>query len=420
MRQDDDHAASPAFPAVLPVAVSGVRASSPDGATEAAAPPAQAKAAQAKPEPAKPEPAKSAPAKPEPVKPEPPRAAGRRRDRAPLPVVMAACAALLLITMVAGVGLGSVGLSPAAVLHVVSEQLSGHPDNTVAGIIVWQIRLPRVLLAAVVGAALTTAGVVVQVLVRNALADPFLLGVSSGASVGATAVLLLGAFASLGVWAISVGSVLGALVAMAVVFGVSQSGRGLAPTQLILCGVVLSAMFESVTSFLIFRGNPQATQSVLFWLLGSFGLASWNQLPIPALALVAVMAYLLAQGRSLNALAMGAEPAAALGIDVQQLRRNLFFAASLLAGVSVAVSGVIGFVGLVVPHIVRLIVGSDHRRVLPVGVLFGASFMVLGDLLARTIVAPQEMPMGVITAFIGAPTLLILIRRRPYLYGATQ
>jgi iron complex transport system permease protein len=333
---------------------------------------------------------------------------------------MAACAALLLITMVAGVGLGSVGLSPAAVLHVVSEQLSGHPDNTVAGIIVWQIRLPRVLLAAVVGAALTTAGVVVQVLVRNALADPFLLGVSSGASVGATAVLLLGAFASLGVWAISVGSVLGALVAMAVVFGVSQSGRGLAPTQLILCGVVLSAMFESVTSFLIFRGNPQATQSVLFWLLGSFGLASWNQLPIPALALVAVMAYLLAQGRSLNALAMGAEPAAALGIDVQQLRRNLFFAASLLAGVSVAVSGVIGFVGLVVPHIVRLIVGSDHRRVLPVGVLFGASFMVLGDLLARTIVAPQEMPMGVITAFIGAPTLLILIRRRPYLYGATQ
>jgi iron complex transport system permease protein len=184
--------------------------------------------------------------------------------------------------------------------------------------------------------------------------------------------------------------------------------------------VVLSAMFESVTSSLIFRGNPQATQSVLFWLLGSFGLASWNQLPIPVLALVAVMVYLLAQGRSLNALAMGAEPAAALGIDVQRLRRNLFFAASLLAGVCVAVSGVIGFVGLVVPHIVRLMVGSDHRRVLPTGVLFGASFMVLGDLLARTIVAPQEMPMGVITAFIGAPTLLILIRRRPYLYGATQ
>jgi iron complex transport system permease protein len=349
----------------------------------------------------------------------PPRRA-RRRDRVPLPIVLVGCAVLLLVTMVLGVGIGSVPLSPAAVWQVVDAHLAGRPDNTVPGIIVWQIRLPRVLLAAVVGAALTTAGSVVQVLVRNALADPFLLGVSSGASVGATAVLLLGAFASLGVWAISVGSVLGALVAMSAVFLVSQQARQLAPTQLILCGVVLSSMFESVTSFLIFRGNPQATQSVLFWMLGSFGLASWSQLPIPALALVVVMAYLLGQGRLLNALAMGAEPAASLGVDVQRLRRNLFFATSLLAGVAVAVSGVIGFVGLVVPHIVRLMVGSDHRRVLPVGVLFGASFMVLGDLLARTIVAPQEMPIGVITAFIGAPTLIVLIRRRPYLFGATQ
>jgi iron complex transport system permease protein len=345
---------------------------------------------------------------------------GRWRERTPLAVVLVVCAAALFVTMTLGVGIGSVPLSPVAVWHVVAGGLAGHPENTVAGIIVWQIRLPRVLLAAVVGAALTTAGAVVQVLVRNALADPFLLGVSSGASVGATAVLLLGVFASLGVWAISVGSILGALAAMAAVFAVSRSGRGLAPTQLILCGVVLSALFESVTSFLIFRGNPQATQSVLFWLLGSFGLASWNQLPIPALALAAAMIYLMAQARALNAMAMGAEPAASLGVDVRRLRRNLFVVTSLMAGVAVAVSGVIGFVGLVVPHIVRLMVGSDHRRVLPTGVLFGASFMVLGDLLARTIVAPQEMPIGVITAFIGAPTLIVLIRRRPYLYGATQ
>ncbi len=242
---------------------------------------------------------------------------------------------------------------------------------------------------------------------------------SSGASVGATAVLLFGTLASLGAWAISVGSVIGALGAMAAVFLVSRQRRALAPTQLILCGVVLSALFESVTSFLIFRGNPQATQSVLFWLLGSFGLATWPQLPIPVIALAVAMVYLLTQGRALNALAMGSEPAAALGIDVQGLRRNLFIVTSLMAGVAVAVSGIIGFVGLVIPHIVRLMVGSDHRRVLPVGVLFGASFMVLGDLLARTIVAPQEMPIGVITAFIGAPTLIFLIRRRPYLYGAS-
>jgi iron complex transport system permease protein len=334
--------------------------------------------------------------------------------------VLAACTVLLLITMTAAVAIGSVPLSPAAVWQAIADHLTGHADNTVAGVIVWQIRLPRVLLAAVVGAALTTAGATVQVMVRNALADPFLLGVSSGASVGATAVLLLGVFASLGVWAISVGSVLGAVVAMAAVFLVSRRGRQLAPTQLILCGVVLAAMFEAVTSYLIFRANPQATQSVLFWLMGSFGLASWNQLPIPVVALIAVMAYLLAHARPLNALAMGAEPAASLGIEVARLRRNLFFASSLLAGVCVAVSGIIGFVGLVVPHIVRLMVGSDHRRVLPVGVVFGAWFMVVGDLLARTIVAPQEMPIGVITAFIGAPTLLVLIRRRPYAYGTTE
>jgi iron complex transport system permease protein len=215
-------------------------------------------------------------------------------------------------------------------------------------------------------------------------------------------VLLFGAFASLGVWAISAGSVLGAVGAMGAVFLVSRSGRALAPTQLILCGVVLSALFESVTSFLIFRGNPQATQAVLFWPLGSFGLASWPQLPIPAVVLAAAIGYLVTRGRALNALALGPGPAAALGVEV-----------------AVAVSGVIGFVGLVVPHIVRLMVGSDHRRVLPVGAVFGAAFMVTGDLLARVIVAPQEMPIGVITAFIGAPVLIVLIRRRPYRYGAS-
>jgi len=349
-----------------------------------------------------------------------PRSFQRWRGRLPLPAVLLACLVLLIVAMTFGVGVGPVPLSPRAVWQVIFDHLTGHPKNTVADAIVWEIRLPRVLLAAVVGAALTTAGAVVQVLVRNALGDPFLLGISSGASVGATTVLLFGVFASLGIWAISVGSVIGAFFAMATVFLVSRTGRQLPPTQLILCGVVLSALFEAVTSFLIFRGNPMATQSVLFWLLGSFGQANWEQLPIPAVALVVGMGYLLAQARSLNALAMGTEPAASLGVDVQRLRRNLFIVTSLMVGVAVAVSGVIGFVGLVVPHIVRLMVGSDHRRVLPVGVLFGAAFMVIADLLARTIVAPQEMPIGVITAFIGAPTLIVLIRRRSYLYGTTQ
>ncbi|HEY4376936.1 MAG TPA: iron ABC transporter permease [Acidimicrobiales bacterium] len=340
--------------------------------------------------------------------------------RVPLPVALAISGALLVGVVAVGVAIGPTSIGLGTVWHVVAAHLTGHASNSTADDIVWQIRVPRVLLAALVGATLATAGTVVQALVRNSLADPFLLGISSGASVGATAVLLFGVFAALGIWALSVGSILGALVATLAVFSIARRGGRLQPVQLILCGVVLSAMFESVASFLLFKGNPQATQSVLFYLLGSFGNATWSQLPIPAGVLLLSLAYLLAQARPLNTLAMGSDAAASLGLDVRRLRRNLFIVASAMAGVAVAVSGVIGFVGLVVPHIVRLLVRSDHRRVLPVGMLVGASFMVLGDLLARTIVAPQEMPIGVVTAFVGAPVLLVLIRRRPYLYGATE
>ena len=334
-------------------------------------------------------------------------------------LVLVVCGLLLVAAITAGVWVGSVGLSPGSVWTVIWDHVTGHPRNTTSDAIVWELRLPRVLLAAVVGAALTTAGTVVQVLVRNALADPFLLGVSSGASVGATSVLLFGVFSGLGLWALSTGAILGALVAMVLVFLVARQGGSLAPLQLTLCGVVLAGLFESITSFLIFRGNPQATQSVLFWLLGSFGNAAWSQLPGPALGLGLAAVYLMAQARALNALAMGPDAATSLGVNVNALRRDLFLVTSLIAGLSVAVSGVIGFVGLVIPHIVRLLVGSDHRRTLPVGALVGASFMVLSDLLARTVVAPQEMPIGVITAIIGAPTLIVLIRRRTYMYGGT-
>ncbi len=334
--------------------------------------------------------------------------------------ILLACVVLLAVAITVGVGAGSVSLSPGTVWSVIWDHIASHPQAGVADAIVWELRLPRVLLAAVIGAALTTAGAVVQVLVRNALADPFLLGVSSGASVGATAVLLFGAFAGLGLWALSTGAILGALGAMVLVFLVARQGGSLAPLQLTLCGVVLAGLFESITSFLIFRGNPQATQSVLFWLLGSFGDASWSQLPGPAVGLLLAMAYLVSQARSLNALSMGEDDATSLGVNVARLRRNLFLVTSLIAGLSVAVSGVIGFVGLVIPHIVRLLVGSDHRRTLPVGALLGASFMVFSDLLARTVVSPQEMPIGVITAIIGAPALIVLIRRRTYMYGGTK
>ena len=223
--------------------------------------------------------------------------------------------------------------------------------------------------------------------------------------------------ASLGLWALSVGSIAGALVAMVLVFAVARESGQLTPTRLLLCGVALAAMFEALASFLLFRGNPQATDAVLFWLLGSFGRATWSQLWFPAATLTVAVAYLVVQARRLNALAVGAETATSLGVDVKRLRRNLFVVTSIVAGVAVAVSGIIGFVGLVVPHIVRLGVGSDHRKTLLVGLVWGATFMVLADIVARTVVAPQEMPVGVVTAFIGAPVFIVLLRRGSYRFG---
>jgi iron complex transport system permease protein len=327
--------------------------------------------------------------------------------------------ALVVVVMVLGVMIGSTSLGVKQVLDVLWGHFGSGVHDVIADQIIWQIRLPRVLLAALIGAALTTAGTVLQALVRNPLADPFILGISSGASVGATAVLLFGTLSSLGLWALSVGSIAGALLAMVTVFVLAVDDGRLTPTRLVLSGVALSAMFSAVASYLLFQGNQVATSSVVFWLLGSFGRASWGQLHLPAISLALAMLYLLSQARALNALSVGAETATALGVDVERLRRRLFVVTSVVAGVAVAVSGVIGFVGLVVPHIVRLAMGNDHRVTLPVGLLWGAAFMVAADLLSRVLVPPQEMPVGVITAFIGGPIFLILIRRRAYSMGGS-
>jgi iron complex transport system permease protein len=322
--------------------------------------------------------------------------------------------------MVLGVMIGPTTQGVGTVIRTLWAHVTGHDAaDVVADQIVWRIRLPRVLLAAVVGAALTTSGTVLQALVRNPLADPFILGISSGASVGATAVLLFGAFSALGLWALSVGSVVGALVAMLIVFVVAVDGGQLTPTRLVLCGVALSAMFSALSSLLIFEGNPQAAQAVVFWLMGSFARASWSQLWLPSACLAVAVAYLLSHARGLNALSVGGETATAVGVEVTRLRRRLYVVTSLIAGVAVAVSGIIGFVGLVIPHVLRLSLGNDHRVTLPVGLLWGAAFMVTADLLARVVVAPQELPIGVVTAFIGGPIFLFLIRRRSYAYGAS-
>ncbi|MGB3483427.1 MAG: iron ABC transporter permease [Mycobacterium sp.] len=335
--------------------------------------------------------------------------------RAPYSVVIAGLLLLLLASMTAGLAIGSITVPPIDVAKTVGHQLfptlieaasQRHYETVVV-----QVRGPRVLLGAIVGAGLGVVGMTLQALVRNPLADPFLLGVSSGASVGAVAVILTGV-TIFGFASTSVAAFFGSLGALALVYLLSRAGGQITTTRLVLAGVAVAYVLSAVTSLMLImaRTGDQARQ-VLTWLLGGLGGASWDSLWLP-LSMVGVgLVVLLAQSRTLNVLLAGDEAATTMGVDVNSFRAQMFVLTSLVTGVLVAVSGPIGFVGLILPHAVRLLVGSDHRRALPATALAGASFLIVADMVARTLAAPQEIPVGVLTALCGGPFFLWLIRR---------
>ncbi|WP_091629087.1 iron ABC transporter permease [Amycolatopsis saalfeldensis] len=328
----------------------------------------------------------------------------------------------LLASVVVAVGIGTVAVPVTHTWAFLRAGLVGGtigPGDVGQYRIIWDIRLPRVLLAVVVGAGLATVGVAIQAMVRNALAEPFVLGISSGASVGATAVALFGVFASMGIYALSVGAFLAALGATVIVYLVARTREGLTPLRLVLTGTAMSYGFFAVTTVLVFQApNGEAARSALFWLLGSLAGANWASLPVAAIVVVAGALLLFALSGRLNALAMGDEAATTLGVSVPRLRVLLFVVCSAMTGVLVAVSGAIGFVGLILPHLVRLAVGADHRRVLAVAPLAGAVFLVWVDVAARVLAAPEELPIGVLTAAVGVPAFLVLMRRRAYVFWA--
>lgn len=344
------------------------------------------------------------------------RPGGRRLPAGPLLVLLLA---LTAVSAVVSLALGSEPLPVPGVIEVIRARLGGTvgPDPTL-DTIVWDLRAPRVVMGMVVGAGLAMAGACMQTLVRNPLADPYLLGVSSGAGVGATLVIVLGALGGFGVWALSLGALAGALAATALVFGISMWQGGITPLRLVLTGVVMSAAFSSVSSFLVFfSADPRATQSVLFWLLGSLSGAVWGQILPSVVVVVLSMVMLMALHSWLDALAAGADVASALGVPVRTLRTALFVVTSVLVGVLVAASGGIGFVGLVVPHLARVLVGALHRNVLPVAAVGGALFLLWVDVAARVVVRPQEIPLSVVTGLVGAPIFLLLLGRRHYTYS---
>ncbi|MFF9171928.1 MULTISPECIES: FecCD family ABC transporter permease [unclassified Streptomyces] len=342
-------------------------------------------------------------------------AGGETRAVVPAGPLALVLAVALLAALTAAVACGSTSVPAAEVWSVVGHRLSGAaPRPGTSDLIVWQLRVPRALLAALVGAGLGLVGTAVQALVRNPLADPYLLGISNGASLGAVAAIVLGAGAG-GAFGLGLSGAAfaGALATFALVWAVARRGGGFAPLRLVLAGVAIGQFLSGFTSYLVLRtGDEQQTHSVLFWLMGSLGGATWQLLAVPAVAVPLALLWLLARARGLNALLMGDETAAGLGVDVTRLRRELFTATSVLTGVLVAVSGAIAFVALMVPHACRLLVGGDHRRLLPVAALSGALLLVVVDLVCRTALATQELPVGVVTSLVGAPALLYLLDRR--------
>ncbi|AUG77920.1 ABC transporter permease [Kitasatospora sp. MMS16-BH015] len=319
----------------------------------------------------------------------------------------------LLLALTLAVSLGSVDVPAGEVWSVVGRHLTGaRPVPGTRDLIVWQLRVPRALLAALVGAGLGLVGTAVQALVRNPLADPYLLGVSSGASLGAIGAIVLGLGAG-GALGVSAAAFAGALGSLALVWLAARRGGGFSPLRLVLSGIAVGQFLSGLCSYLVLQaGDEQQTRGVLFWLMGSLGGATWSQLALPAGAVVLGALALQARARALNALVLGDETAAGVGIDPDRLRRELFLVTSLLTGVLVAVSGAIGFVGLLVPHLCRLVAGGDHRRLLPLSALTGAVLLTAVDTLARTALDSQELPIGVVTALLGAPALLYLLDRR--------
>lgn len=330
-------------------------------------------------------------------------------------LLLALVVATALATLLA-VSIGAVEVAPARVLAIVTDHLlPGSVERSFTAVeeqIVWEFRVPRALLALLVGAGLSVVGAVLQAVVRNPLADPFLLGVSSGGALGAVLFLVYGS-AVVGGLGLSAAAFTGSLVALAVVYLLAQQGGRITPGRLLLSGVAMAYLFQSLFSYVLQQARTgQAAQRVLFWLLGSLAAARWGDLTVPFVVLSLGVGLLLIRWRPLNALVAGEETATSLGVNVTWLRAELFMVTSLLVGVLVAVTGAIAFVGLIVPHVARLLVGADHRRVLPVSAVLGACFLQVVDLAARTLQAPVELPLSIVTALVGVPFFLWLLRRR--------
>lgn len=325
--------------------------------------------------------------------------------------LLLALGVLLGLASVIAAAVGAFPVEPADVLRTILNR-AGLPvgvDLTVADVL-WQIRFPRVVLALLVGGALGCAGALLQGMFGNPLAEPSIIGVSAGAAVGAVAVIATG-LAGLGTWTLPVAAFVGGLAVTLAVYRAARSGGRVETITLVLTGIAVNALAGAVIGLLVFFSDDAQLRTITFWTLGSLGTATWSSaLSVAPLAL-AGLALAPRFARALDLLALGEQPARHLGVDVERLRLRLIVVTAILTAASVAVAGIITFVGLVVPHIVRLITGPRHDALIPASALLGGLVLVLGDLVARTVAAPAEVPLGVLTALLGAPSFWWLLRR---------
>lgn len=324
-------------------------------------------------------------------------------------VVTAALILALMASVAAAIVIGPAELSPAEVArsvwtHLIGADITG---SRIRDAIIWEGRVPRALTAGAVGGGLALCGAVMQALTRNPLADPYLLGLSSGASTGAVIVIVLGASLALPFAAFT-----GAVLALGATLALSRATRSFSPTAVVLAGLAVSAVLSALTSLVIFwSATGDSYREILSWLLGSLGGADWESVALVGVATLLCAIPLLGSARALDTLVLGDTAATALGIAVTRMRVLLFLCTAVLTGALVAVSGSIGFIGLILPHAVRAVVGSKHRTVLPLSFLAGALFLVWADTLSRTMFEPRELPVGIVTALIGGPVFALLMMR---------
>jgi iron complex transport system permease protein len=326
----------------------------------------------------------------------------------------AAGAAITLVVALVALGLGTARIPPQTAAGILVDHLplvSIGEYSATHDAIIWQVRAPRVLLAGLVGATLAFSGAAYQAVFRNPLAEPYIIGVAAGASVGATLIIISPVFVASGVLSpVPPAAFSGALIAVGLAYGIARVGRAVTPATLILSGVAVSSIGTSIVTYLMLTYSER-TLEILNWVLGGFNTATWTDAGIAAPYMVTAAAVVLPFARLLNVLQLDEDEARQLGVRTEQVKLVVLGFTSLATAAAVAVSGLIGFVGLVVPHSVRMVVGPDYRRVLPLSAFAGACFLIMADTAVRTFNGGKEVPIGVVTALIGAPFFLLLLRQ---------